>query len=287
MPMDLSRLYQPLTAMPLGRADGYNEVPPCPALKPWVRCYWGAFGTHAATATGKSTLVIPDTCVDLIFTLHLASGNVRASFCPMQSRPFHSRQRMSNETSLFAIRLYPWSVAAFAQVGASHTLNGSFNAAQHFPLLATAISQMLRETPEPHARIHRANEILQQLARPDRCNAAFMNAVYALLRSEGRLSISQLAQSVCISTRHLERLFDSAIGVSPKSLVTQIRYQLVWRDAATSARFSVLDAVERYGYTDQAHLLHQFRAYHSMSLSQALAYAWQHVAFLQDSAITG
>lgn len=266
--------------MPFGRADGYVEALPCPALRPWVKCYWGTFGDEAASSS--STLVIPDTCVDLIFLQSTATGKLTARFCPMLSKPFCSQMHAQCDSSLFAIRLYPWSVAAFAQDDMSHTLNGAFNAAQHFPFLTAAISQMLRETQTPSERIRRANELLQRLVRPDRCNPTFMNAIYALLYTEGRLPISQLAQAVYISPRQLQRLFDSAIGVSPKSLITQIRYQLVWRDAVTSPRFSVLDAVERYGYTDQSHLLHQFRAFHSMSLTHALAYARQHVAFLQD-----
>lgn len=279
--MDLSRIYQPLTAMPFGRADGYDEAPPCPALRPWVRCYWGTFSGQ--TTPCDSTLVIPDTCFDLIFTLHSASGKVSARFCPMLSAPFHAEPRSSDDSSVFAIRFYPWSAAAFAQSDLRHTLNGSFDASQHFPLLTAAISQMLRETLDSHERMRQANDLLQLLARPDRCDPTFMNALCALLNSEGRLRVGQLAQSVYVSPRQLERLFSHAIGISPKALATQIRYQLVWRDAVASPGFHVLDAVTRYGYTDQSHLLHQFRAFHSLSLSQALAYARQHVAFLQDA----
>lgn len=34
-------LYRPLTAHPFQNTALYREVPPNPALAPWVRCFWG------------------------------------------------------------------------------------------------------------------------------------------------------------------------------------------------------------------------------------------------------
>ena len=60
-----------------------------------------------------------------------------------------------------------------------------------------------------------------------------------------------------------------------------MRYQSLWRELVTAPNFSVLDAVERYGYTDQSHLLRDFRKYHGISLTVAQQKA---VGFLQDTA---
>ena len=63
------------------------------------------------------------------------------------------------------------------------------------------------------------------------------------------------------------------MGVSPKALASLMRYQLLWQDMLYSPRFDVLDAVARYGYTDQAHLLHDFHRRHLMTPREALALA--------------
>lgn len=96
-----------------------------------------------------------------------------------------------------------------------------------------------------------------------------------------RGSIDQLSRSLHISTRQLERLFQSRIGLPPKALACLIRYQLLWRDALQPG-FDVQDAVFRYGYTDQAHLLRDFKRFHTMTIPQALAYARKDVGFLQE-----
>lgn len=62
-----------------------------------------------------------------------------------------------------------------------------------------------------------------------------------------------------------------------------VRYQCLWQDALFSPSFCIQDAVYRYGYTDQSHLLRQFRAYHGLPLGRALALAHGNVAFLQDA----
>ena len=46
-----------------------------------------------------------------------------------------------------------------------------------------------------------------------------------------------------------------------------IRYQMLWREAL-GASFNVHDAVYKFGYFDQAHLLNDFKEYHGISLSR-------------------
>lgn len=58
-----------------------------------------------------------------------------------------------------------------------------------------------------------------------------------------------------------------------KPLSSLFRYQHVWRDAVYSKNFCVQDAVFRYGYTDQAHLLKEFKKFHSVTTREAVKQA--------------
>lgn len=44
MPLTLDKKYMPLTASPYRRDKFHIEIPPCDALKPYVRCFWGTEG---------------------------------------------------------------------------------------------------------------------------------------------------------------------------------------------------------------------------------------------------
>lgn len=263
--VDLSALYSPLTAMPLGRPS-YEERFAGPALRPYVRCFWRSMpGDDAAS------LVIPDTCMDLLFI----PGQPPA-FCALDDRAFRSH---SAGSIVFAVRFYPWAAAMFAQDSLVGSLNRAFDARQHFPTLTAALLRMLEETPSFSARCRRAEAILFDLMRP--VPPDFGNALYAILRAEGRMRASALSRELHLSGRQVERLFAQYAGVSPKKLCGLVRYQSLWR-AALSPRFDVQDAVERFGYTDQSHLLRHFKACHSLTLTQAVALARQDVAFLQS-----
>ena len=93
-----------------------------------------------------------------------------------------------------------------------------------------------------------------------------------------RTFITQRSQ---ISSRQLERLYLEHIGVSPKSLAAMVRYQYLWNGLLSHNYFNIADASYQYGYSDQAHLCHDFRKYHSMSISDARKLAMQNVGNVQ------
>lgn len=58
--------------------------------------------------------------------------------------------------------------------------------------------------------------------------------------------------------------------------------QYLWSDLL-GQKFNALDAVHKFGYSDQAYLCHDFKKYHSMSMLDARKYALQNVGNVQDT----
>ena len=79
----------------------------------------------------------------------------------------------------------------------------------------------------------------------------------------------------------LERLFHEYVGITPKKISNLIRYQFLWRDILCEPDFDVLSAVHKYGYTDQSHLLREFKRYHSMDIHEARTIALKYVENIQ------
>ena len=59
---------------------------------------------------------------------------------------------------------------------------------------------------------------------------------------------------------------------SPTNL-TQNIYQYLWNEVIRTPGFRMLDGVSKYGYTDQSHLIREFKRYHTMDIRKAAAYA--------------
>ncbi|MCI8453288.1 MAG: AraC family transcriptional regulator [Lachnospiraceae bacterium] len=272
--MDLHQNYRPETAAP--SAQNYGEFEPCKELRPYIRCFW--------EAADDPRLVTPDTCADILFLIDHAAGQVESWFCGVNDRPFFSQpEKRRQQVSLFAIRFYAWSAVFFADDSLRGTRNGFFNARQHFFTLCRKLPPKLLQAASMAERIRAAEECLIAVLCPGQGSPIVQNAVLTLLKSRGAFSIDSLAGAVFVSRRQLERLFREQLGLSPKRLASLVRYQYLWNEILSARDFCVQDAVNRYGYADQAHLLHDFKRFHSLSVVQARQHAVSNVAFLQEN----
>jgi len=267
----LANMYHPVTAAPFRCSDAYCELPPCTALRPYIRCFWGTTSPLPETRV-PHPLVIPDTCMDIVFHISYTGNRYDGGFCTVDEHAYLTAEKTSPElNSVFGIRFYAWAAVLFSEQ--------ELSAASWFSLedfssgLKADLEPILFDVPDLCGKIEHAQRFLMHRLKENRINSTFLNSVYHMLHSCGRARISEVCEYSCVSERQLERLFLRSTGVSPKTFSSLVRYQLLWQDMILSPSFSVLDAVEKYGYTDQAHLLNDFRRRHLMSPGEAVSYA--------------
>ena len=97
-----------------------------------------------------------------------------------------------------------------------------------------------------------------------------LDAVVQMIRTRGSLPLSSLLKDIHAGERQLERLFKNTVSLSPKKFSSLVRYQSLWQDVCRSENFDIQDAVFKYGYFDQPHLLNDFKKFHGMSFSDAV-----------------
>lgn len=273
----LTQLYHPITGTPFQQDETYREAAPCLALRPYIRCFWGTEKPLPDKPSSTEGLVIPDTCMDIIFHIDYTHNRISSTFCTLDEHSYRTPASTASGglSATFAIRFYAWTACLFAE----DTLRSSAN--QHLPLdaffrrIEHALLPVLFEETSLEGKIRKAEPALLALLCPDKADVAVLNAIHHLLITDGRARISDVSAALALSPRQLERRFDAMMGVSPKTLASLVRYQRLWQDMVLSPRFDALDAVARYGYTDQAHLLHDFRSRHLMSPKEAIAFARQ------------
>ncbi len=273
----LSRLYHPVTATPFQHDQSYLEVAPCEALRPYIRCFWGSEGP----AWNGGGMVIPDTCMDIICRIDRESGRVSSSFCTLDEQAYAGSGSPGCIAETFAIRFYPWSVGCFTPVPMNRLANQAYPADVFFPSLMRELEPMLLRTSTLQERIRQAEGMLLRQLQ-DRTDTEVLCALHRMLLCRGREKIAEISARQALSVRQLERRFDAALGLSPKAMAGLMRYQLLWQEMLLHPAMDVQDAVARYGYTDQAHLLRDFKRRHLMTPGQALRLAHKSVAFLQD-----
>ena len=130
-------------------------------------------------------------------------------------------------------------------------------------------------------RVAVTERYLQRIIHPERMNSGVMEAVGEILKNKGNIKMEQLTKDIHIGSRQLERLFKENVGISPKQLTNLVRYQYLWNDVLFNNNFNIQDEVYKLGYTDQAHLSHEFKRFHTMNITDAKKHAFKDVAFLQ------
>lgn len=288
--MQLHQQYHPITATPFKQNKTYTEFAPCAALKPYIRCFWGTEKPIAGYAVNAAAdIVTPDTCADIIFYVDYTNNRISSSFCGINDRAFRTGSDNGGEDKngketvfIFAIRFYAWSVSMFAEESMRDTKNAFFDAGFHFSGIKGRMERLLLDCSDMYRLIPAVEQLLINCYSERHGNPYVLRAVYSMLGKKGNMPIGDLKQWLPISDRQLERLFKEYVGVSPKSLAAMIRYQYLWNEIICSKNFNIGDAVFRYGYSDQPHLLHDFKKYHAMNITDAQKYAYGNVGNLQD-----
>ncbi|MCM1174553.1 MAG: AraC family transcriptional regulator [Blautia sp.] len=267
--------YRPLTAAPFRQNEEYKEVAPkSPELSKYIRCFWGSGRPYLKKETAAG-LVTPDTCADIIYRIDYTANTISGGFCGINDASFteNDDSAAGHLVSVFAIRFYAWSACGFSEDSMKDTKNQYLDVQSRFRWFDRILRPQLFEKNSLEERIEIAEALLLQRLSKMRRSPIICDAVARMLLQKGALSAAELAKECFISDRQLERLFHEYIGITPKKICNLIRYQFVWNDVLRNPAFSAADAAWQYGYTDQSHLLREFKRYHTMDMQAARRYA--------------
>lgn len=257
----LTEKYKPILCTPFGR-EGYREAAPCAALSPYIRCFW------EERQVERDLLVIPDTCMDVIFRIDGMENS--GFFCTIDENSFYSA---NGGSELFGVRFYAWTAHLFAERDFTGSKNLAFPTEEFFGKLGSELATYIAEAKTFGERVSFAEKALIKRLDGICADNNLLNAIDFIIDNHGSIGIAELCAHTTLSARTLERLFAAAMGISPKAFSSLVRYQLLWQEMISSSSLNVLDAVEKYGYTDQPHLLNDFRRRHLMNPKQAIDYA--------------
>ena len=105
------------------------------------------------------------------------------------------------------------------------------------------------------------NFLLVQLKRSLPLNPAVAFVLKELQSASNQRPISQISEQIGISAKHFIQIFTSEVGLTPKLFCRIQRFQRVVKMAERSQTVKWGDLGLVCGYYDQAHLIHDFRAF--------------------------
>jgi AraC-like DNA-binding protein len=249
----------------------YREVAPSVPLSSFVKRFW-ILEDQGASQAAPPQRVVPDGRAELILNF----GDPFEAFTPgawrLQPRCFLAGQidgplllRPSGRTKMLGIRFHPHGAACL--FGAPmYELNGTFTRIDY--LSATLARDLNRavESPDPIRMVETA--LLGSLShRP--CDLLVAHAVRRITNSRGAADVAALARDLSLSTRQLERRFQTTVGLAPKLFARMQRFNAVFRVLEGNPGNWVETALA-CGYYDQAHLIRDCNRFAGITPSRLL-----------------
>ncbi len=94
---------------------------------------------------------------------------------------------------------------------------------------------------------------------------AYRSIVNAIVESEGRKTVEEMAKEWGYTERHIYNLFKEANGTGAKMMSRYIRFQNAIREMLTDPSQNNSAYIENLSYSDQAHFQREFKAFAGMT----------------------
>jgi AraC-like DNA-binding protein len=254
----------------------YQEFMPHKVLQDHVKRFWILEKEY--TAEDCTEEVTPDACIELI--LNFGSSYVQvdgakrlelSKFCliGLQRKPLIFQA--NGVVKIVAARFFAWGALPLLklEVRPGGTMRLDVDAA-----LNNSVSKIAAKVSAD--RYQEAVQELEDFLIGQRLNALFeprqvRAAAQLLYHTKGQFRVAELADRCHTSARQLERKFDEATGVSPKTLARAIRFEAIRSRLMFQPDANLTDLAYEFGYTDQAHFIHDFKAFTDKTPSEFAA----------------
>jgi AraC-like DNA-binding protein len=244
-----------------------KEHAPTAPLRPFVAQYWEGTFIGSSTDVIEQT-VVPSGYIDLV--LHLSDARcalkinsgwqVSAAFSIIGfwTDPFLLQFRDRVET--FGIRFKPEAMYFIFGVPAAEFINRSANLEDVLGASFISFCLQIEALKTVEERIQLADEyLINRLYKADNRTSYVQCAADLIRKQKGEISVESLSDSVCISTRQLEREFKNKLGMSPKTYMRINRLGKVLEYINKYPSTSLAQLSYLNGYSDQAHFIKDFK----------------------------
>ena len=256
----------------------YQEYEIAENLKPYVKVIW-SMESDLDVVDGPTTYILPDACVELVFhfgdpyktTLSDNSISVQAqSFVVAQMKSFMTIQS-NGKTGIIAVRFSALGAYHFFGVPMKEIANGETGLSNLWKDTAREIEEKiyLADTTDKRSEIIQWY-LLIQLSRNGYVDKVVEFCIREIKLAKGQVSIEQLACLAGISNRQLVRRFDQRVGLSPKEFARITRFIGSLDTLNNSKSKHLTEIALESGYYDQAHFIHDFKAFSGMTPSDYL-----------------
>lgn len=233
-----------------------------------MKCFWILEKEY--TSEDPNEEVTPDTYVELIFNfgtpyvLQTGEGfpdrEMSVAFLVgLQHKPLLFRS--SGTVKIVAIRFYAWGIRPFLDIQQQTVSNVAIVLGHEWQELTDTLKPRIQANDYETAIVSVEDFLIGKLLTATCDSKEIQMAARMLYREKGQFRVAELADYCNTSTRQLQRRFQKEVGVSPKTLARTIRFEEIRKRLMFDPETSLTELAYEFGYTDQAHFIHDFKEF--------------------------
>ena len=242
----------------------YRQYAPPAILKNYIRYYWSAALLYANSASFQ-VKSFADRYPRLIFQIldgFEPMRNLKGEKLPLCYLSGINTQKsgasFDGVFSQFGVSFYPHALNAVFGIDAYELVN-QISAIQCF--CKAEIHRQLEQAESHHDRVQLLNKYFYGKLIKNRKQDLLINNIIQQNEINIDSEILELPRKYNISQRHLERLFKTSLGISPKKLQRIIRFEKALQLLSNTAYSQLTMISYQLNYTDQSHFIKDFRTF--------------------------
>jgi methylphosphotriester-DNA--protein-cysteine methyltransferase len=256
----------PLQRIELAAAPGawtLTRADPEPSLGGLVKEYWEVRGALSAF---RETL-LPNGCLEVMVNLgpphRLLSAQGEGTWKRAWFSGLHERSLVIESlegTHLVSARLTPAGAVSIFGQDAAAAANAVIDLEEFLGAEGTPLVEAVKAAAEPAARFEILEAFLLRHRATTRPPPAFvLDAAARIEAAHGNLRVGSLHETLGVSRKHLAVSFPRHIGVTTKSYAGICRFTWTLEQLRAAATLDWSHLAAAAGYSDQSHLVRDFR----------------------------
>ena len=250
----------------------YREFPVDEALAPYVRLIWLLECDGPALFGGPERIVADGVCEAIFhyrlpFTMRFAGADAAVqpvSLLVSQTSRYLEIQP-AGASGFVAVRFQPWGAHQFFRMPMRDLADRGTPADEVWRRAdVRELEERIATAAGDEGRVGALQAFLRRRLAMHR-KQDISRLVRPLWRTRAPLRIRQVAGSLGVSQRYLERTFNTALGMTPKHLTRLARFLRACDRLRRGPGSRLTDLAYEAGFYDQAHFIHEFRAFSGMT----------------------
>lgn len=212
---------------------------------------------------GQCHEVLPKSNFRLVFTINNTN-------CALSFLGPNTKMRTHPLKNYFVVHFLPGMMPHFADLKPTD-LTEKFIPLQK--VLGTTTATLV-DTIQSAKSFEAQQRFMEEFFRRARLETVFregphINAIQIVRSCRGQITVSELARQLGSTIRTIERIFQEHVGLTPKKFIRLIRFQSALQYLKNGGPFANLaDLAYSFGYTDQSHLIKDFKSFSHRSPSR-------------------